>query len=236
MTLAHANRVATIGQLTASIVHDVNQPIAGVIASAQAALRWLSKQQPDLGAACRSIERAIRDADRAGGVVARVRDLIRQAPPHRDRVDVNEAIREVIELADGEAAKNGVAVHTQLTQDLPIIEVDRVGLQQVMLNLIINAVEAMSGGEGPRELLVATDKAESEGVLVAVRDSGPGLGPADPELAFEPFYTTKPGGLGVGLAICRSIVEAHRGRMWATSSFPRGTMFQFTIPARSSDL
>jgi signal transduction histidine kinase len=140
----------------------------------------------------------------------------------------------VIELTRGEAVKNGVSVQTELTENLPLIDGDRVQLQQVMLNLIVNAVEAMSGlTEGPRELLIGTEKAEMGGVLVTVRDSGPGLAPAALERLFEAFYTTKPNGLGLGLSICRSIVEAHGGRLWASASAPRGAIFQFTLPAPS---
>ena len=172
---------------------------------------------------------------RAGDIIGRIRDLIKKAPPRKDGVDINEAIREVIALTRGEAVKNGVSVRTQLAEGLPLIHGDRVQLQQVILNLIINAIEAMSGiGEGPRELLISTEQAEPDGVLVAVRDSGPGLAPAALERLFEAFYTTKPSGLGMGLSICRSIVEAHGGRLWASAIEPRGAIFRFTVPAHLS--
>jgi PAS domain S-box-containing protein len=232
MELAHANRVATMGQLTASIAHEVQQPITGVVASGHAALRWLSRGKPDLESARRAIERVIRDASRAGDVVGRIRALIRKAPPRKDRLDINEAIREVIELTRGEAVKNGVSVQMELADGLPLIYGDRVQLQQVILNLAINAVEAMSGvGDGERELLISSARNALDSVFVAVRDSGPGLDASNMEHVFEAFYTTKPDGMGMGLAICRSIIEAHGGWMWAGTNEPRGSIFQFTLPA-----
>jgi PAS domain S-box-containing protein len=231
MELAHANRVATMGQLTASIAHEVKQPIAATVSNAQAALRWLGRQPPDLGEVRLALDHIVQDGKRAGDVVGRIRDLIKKAPPREDRLDINGAVREVIELARGEAAKNGAWVRTELADGLPLIQGDRVQLQQVMLNLIINAVEAMSGvSGGPRELLISTGTSDTGDVRVAVRDSGPGLTPAALERLFEPFYTTKPGGLGLGLSICRSIIEAHGGRLWASANVPRGATFQFTLP------
>jgi PAS domain S-box-containing protein len=233
MELAHVNRVTTMGQLTASIAHEVNQPIAGIAASGQAALRWLAKDAPDLEAARQSIERVIRDASRAGSVIARVRDVIKKAPRRNDRFNINEAIGEVIELTRGEALKDGVSLQTQLASGLPLIDGDRVELQQVILNLIINAIQAMSGtSEAMRDVLITTSRVEPDSVLVAVKDSGPGLALASAEDIFEPFYTTKPGGLGMGLSICRSIIEAHGGRLWLTENVPRGAIFQFTVPTR----
>jgi PAS domain S-box-containing protein len=232
MELAHANRVATMGQLSASIAHEVNQPIAAAITNAHSALRWLGARPPDLEEVRQALGRIVRDGNRAGDVIGRIRDLIRKAPPRKDGLEINEAILEVIALTRGEVVKNGVSVQTQLAEGLPLIQGDRVQLQQVILNLIVNAVEAMSGvGEGSRELLISTGKAESDGVLVAVRDSGPGLAPASLERLFGAFYTTKPGGLGMGLSICRSIIEAHGGRLWATANVPQGAVFQFTVPA-----
>jgi PAS domain S-box-containing protein len=232
--LAHANRVATMGQLTASIAHEISQPIAGVASSGHAALRWLAGGTPDLEAARRAIERVTRDATRAGSIIGRIRDLIKKAPPRKDNLEINGVIREVIELTRGEVVKNGISVQTELADGLPLIEADRVELQQVILNLIINAVEAMRAvSEAERELLISTGKAESGGVFVAVQDSGPGLAPATLERVFDPFYTTKPGGLGMGLSICRSIIEAHQGRLWASANTPRGAVFQFTLPTYS---
>jgi PAS domain S-box-containing protein len=230
--LAHANRVATMGQLTASIAHEVNQPLAAAVTNAQAALRWLDGRPPDLEEVRQALARIVRDGNRAGEVIGRIRALIKKAPPRKDALAIDDVIREVIELTRGEAVKNGISVQAQLAEGLPLIEGDRVELQQVILNLIINGVEAMSGaGEGSRELLIGTGKAGSDGVLVAVRDSGSGLAPASFEHIFEAFYTTKPGGLGMGLSICRSIIEAHGGRLWATANVPQGAVFQFTVPA-----
>jgi C4-dicarboxylate-specific signal transduction histidine kinase len=232
MELAHANRVATMGQLSASIAHEVNQPIAAAITNANAALRWLSARPPDLEETRQALGRIVNDGNRAGEVIGRIRDLIKKAPPRKDSLEINEAILEVVALIRGEVAKNHVSVLTQLPDGLPLIQADRVQLQQVILNLIINAVEAMSGkGEEARELLISTGRAEPDGVLVAVRDSGPGLTAASFERLFEAFYTTKPDGLGMGLSICRSIIEAHGGRLWATANTPHGAVFQFTVPA-----
>jgi PAS domain S-box-containing protein len=229
--LARANRLATMGQLTASIAHEVTQPVAATVTNAQAALRWLNGPTPGLEEARQALERIVKDGNRAGQVIDRVRALIKKAPPRKDHVEINGAIREVIELSRGETAKNGISVRTELAARLPVVQGDRVELQQVILNLIINAVEAMSGDrEGPRELRVSSREAESGGVLVAVSDSGPGLAFASLDRLFEAFYTTKPSGLGLGLSICRSIIQAHGGRLWASTSLPRGAIFQFTLP------
>jgi C4-dicarboxylate-specific signal transduction histidine kinase len=231
MEVAHSNRVATMGQLTASIAHEVKQPIAAAVTNAQAALLWLDARPPDLEEVRQALDRIVKDANRAGDVIGRIRELIKKAPPRKDWVDVNEAIREVIELTHGEAVKNGASVQTALGKGLPLIEGDRVQLQQVVLNLIINAVQAMCAvADGPRELFITTAQAEPNGVLVTVKDSGPGLSPASLENLFAPFYTTKPGGLGMGLSICRSIIEAHGGRLWVTANLPQGAVFNFTVP------
>jgi PAS domain S-box-containing protein len=233
MELAHANRVATMGQLAASIAHDVNQPIAAAFTNAQAALRWLGTQPPDLKEVRQALGRIVKDTNRAGDVIGRIRDLIKKAPPRKDSLDINETIRDVIVLTYSEAVKHGVSAQTQFAEGLPLIQGDRIQLQQVILNLTINAIEAMSRvGEGPRRLLISTGKDGQDGVLVAMQDSGPGLTPANHEHLFEAFYTTKPSGLGMGLPICRSIIEAHGGRLWATENIPRGAVFQFTVPTR----
>jgi C4-dicarboxylate-specific signal transduction histidine kinase len=229
--LAHANRLATMGQLTASIAHEVNQPIAATVTNAQAALRWLGRQPPDLEEVRQTLDRIVENGARAGEVISRIRALIQKARPRKDRFEINGAIREVIELTHSEAIKNGVAVQTLLKQPLPCVLGDRVQLQQVILNLVVNAVEAMSGvSDGVRELVVSTDQVDTNSVLVAVRDSGPGLAPESVERVFAPFYTTKPAGLGMGLSICRSIIEAHGGRLWVTANLPRGAIFQFALP------
>jgi signal transduction histidine kinase len=230
MELAHANRVATMGQLSASIAHEVSQPIAGTITNAQAALRLLDAEPHNTDGLRRALERIVRDGNRAGEVVDRVRALVKKAPPRKDVVDLNEAMIEIVRLTQGEVAKHGVSAQTQLANDLPRIEGDRVQLQQVMLNLIINAVEAMSAApEGARRLLISTARTAADDILVAVQDSGPGVDAANLDGIFGAFYTTKPDGLGMGLSICRAIVEAHGGRLWATSG-PEGALFQFTLP------
>jgi PAS domain S-box-containing protein len=233
MELAHANRVATIGQLTGSIAHEVNQPIAATLTNAQAALRWLTAQSPDLEEVREALDCIVKDANRAGEVIDRIRALIRKAPRRKDSIDINEAVREVIELTRGETVKNSVSMHTELADGLPLIEGDRVQLQQVVLNLIVNAVQAMGAvGDGTRELLITTARAKPHEVCVAVKDSGPGLATDNLERILDPFYSTKPGGLGMGLSICRSIIEAHEGRLWVTANVPRGAIFHFTVPTQ----
>jgi PAS domain S-box-containing protein len=231
LELAHANRVATMGQLTAAIAHEVSQPITAAVTNAQAALRWMSAEPPDFGEVSEALAGIIKEGNRASEVIGRTRALIRKAPPRKDAVSINDAILEVVALTRTEAANNGVSVRTQLAEGLPPVQGDRVQLQQVMLNLILNAIEAMSGvGEGERQLFIGTGN-ESEGVLVEVQDTGPGLPPATLDLLFNAFYTTKPGGLGLGLSICRSIIEAHNGHLWASRNVPRGASFHFIAPA-----
>ena len=232
--LAHANRVATMGQLTASIAHEIKQPITAARTYAVAALRFLDKSPPDVAEVREALTCIVNDTDRASDVVDRIGSLIKKAPPRKEVVDLNAAILEVTALTRSEAVKTGVTVGTQLAGELPRIQCDRVQLQQVMLNLIVNAIQSMSGVEdGNRELHVSTVSIEPEGVCVAVRDTGHGLRPESLPRLFEPFYTTKPDGMGMGLSICRSIIEAHGGRLWATRCEPRGALFQFTIPAES---
>jgi C4-dicarboxylate-specific signal transduction histidine kinase len=229
--LAHANRVATMGQLTASIAHEIKQPIATASTNAAAALRFLDKSPPDLAEVREALTCIVDDTHRASDVVDRIESLIKKAPPRKEVVDLNAAILEVIALTHGEAVKTGVTVRTQLAGELPRIQGDRVQLQQVMLNLIVNAIQSLRGvEEGNRELHISTS-IEPEGAGVAVRDTGPGLSLESLSRLFEPFYTTKPDGMGMGLSICRSIIEAHGGRLWATPCEPRGALFQFTIPA-----
>jgi len=229
--LAHANRVTTMGQLTASIAHEVRQPITAMAVNARTALRWLAARPAELEEARQALDRIVRDSGRADAVVDRVRALVKRAPQRQDRLTIDEVILEVVALTRSEAAKNGVSVQTELADALPLIQGDRVQLQQVMLNLILNAIEAMSGvSEGARELRITAGQAAPDGVLVAVKDSGPGLAPDSLEHVFEAFYTTKPGGFGLGLSICRSIIEAHGGRLWASANVPCGAIFHFTVP------
>ncbi|WP_050044937.1 PAS domain S-box protein [Bradyrhizobium sp. LTSP849] len=234
LELAHANRVATMGQLTASITHEVNQPITAAVTYALAARRFLSAKPPNLREVDEALSLIVKEGNRAGEVVGRVRALIKKAPARKDAVEINDAILEVIALTRREAANNGISVRTQLAEGLPRVQGDRVQLQQVLLNLIINAIEAMREiDEEERELLIGT-RNEPDGVSVEVRDSGPGFASAALERAFEAFYTTKSDGLGLGLSICRSIIEAHNGRLWASPNVPRGAIFRFTVPTHSA--
>ena len=229
--LAHANRVTTMGELSASIAHEVNQPIAATVTNAQAALRWLRAQPPDLDEVRASLSRIVEDGKRAGNVISGIRALINKVPPRKDRFDLNEAILEMIVLTRSEVFKHGILLRTELASGLPGVDGDRTQLQQVILNLVLNAIEAMGGIDaGARELRISTEREAAGGVLVTVRDSGPGLDPTDTERVFKAFYTTKPKGMGMGLAICRSMVEAHGGRMWASANEPGGAVFQFTLP------
>ena len=231
--LAHAHRVAILGQLMASIAHEVKQPVAGTVANAQAALRWLGGRTPDLEQAREALADIVKTGKRTSEVIDRLCHLVAKVPPRKNRLEINGMIREVVELSGGEAMKNGVSVETRLAENLPLIQGDRVQLQQVVLNLIVNAVQAMgAAAEGTRELLVTTSQAAEHDVLIAVKDTGPGLAPANVGRVFDAFYTTKPCGLGMGLSICRSIIEAHGGRLWASANAPRGTIFQFTVPVR----
>lgn len=229
--LAHVNRVATLGELTASIAHEVNQPLSAVITNASACLRWLGAETPNLDEARHAVERIVRDGQRASEVIGRVRALVKQAPERKDWLQINDVIEEVLALARSEMQRSRVALETRLARDLPAVCADRVQLQQVILNLLINAAEAMSAdGDGARELVVRSEKDPAPAVLVAVQDSGPGIEPENCERLFTAFYTTKPQGMGMGLAISRSIIEAHGGKLWAARNAPRGAIFQFTLP------
>ena len=235
--LAHMNRLSMMGELAASLAHEITQPIAAARNNARAALNFLDKQPPDLGEVREALGCVVGDADRAGDIIDRIRDHIKKAPPRKHRFDLNEAINEVIVLARSAIAENGVSVQTRLSEGLAPVEGDRVQLQQVILNLILNAVEAMSAvDEGARELLISTEQSQTNGVLVAVRDSGPGIDPEHIERVFDAFYTTKSSGVGMGLSICRSIIDAHGGRLWADANEPRGAVFQFTLPGAEKEL
>jgi C4-dicarboxylate-specific signal transduction histidine kinase len=229
--LAHVNRVTTMGQLAASIAHEVNQPVAAAVINANAALHWLAAEPPDLEEARQSLHQIIADGNRASEVINRIRALIKKVPSRNDQLDINDAILEVIALTRSEFLRNGVSLQTELANALPFIQGDRIQLQQVILNLIINAVEAMSGvSEGSRELLIGTGNDASKGVRVSVQDSGPGLSPESFNRLFDPFYTTKPSGMGMGLSICRAIVEAHGGRVWASRNAGPGATVEFILP------
>jgi C4-dicarboxylate-specific signal transduction histidine kinase len=227
---AHMNRVSMMGELAASLSHEITQPIGSARNNARAALNFLAKQPPDLSEVREALVCVVSNADRAGNIIDRIRDHVRKAPARKHRFDLNEAINEVIVLARSAIVKNGISVQTRLTEELAPIQGDRVQLQQVVLNLILNAVEAMGSVEaGPRELLIGTEQNPTDGVLVAVRDSGPGIDPEHLERIFQAFYTTKSSGVGMGLSICRSIIHAHGGQLWADANKPRGAVFQFSL-------
>ena len=227
---AHMNRISIMGELAASLSHEITQPIASARNNARAAQNFLDMQPPDLGEIREAVACVVGDVDRAGDIIDRIREQIKKAPPRKQRCDLNGAINEVIGLTRSMIVRNGVSVQTQLADALLPVQGDRVQLQQVVLNLILNAVEAMGSVEaGARELLIRTEH-DDAGVLVTVRDSGPGIDPTHLKRVFEPFYTTKSGGTGMGLSICRSIIDAHGGRLWAEANRPRGTVFQFTFP------
>ena len=249
--LAHVSRVTTMGELAASIAHEVNQPLAGIVMNANASLRWLAGDSPNLVEAREAIRRIIRDGNRAGDVISRMRALLKKASGAKEPVSMNEVIQEVLILTRTELQKSRVSLRTQFANDLPVVTGDKIQLQQVILNLLLNGIEAMNGiAESQRELCVSSRKVtevlseagketiegksltdrESTFVLIAVQDSGPGLNATELQRAFEPFYTTKPQGMGMGLAISRSIIEAHDGRLWATLEGPRGAIFQFRLP------
>jgi PAS domain S-box-containing protein len=229
--LAHVNRVTTMGQLVASIAHEVSQPITALVTNSEAAVRWLERQPPDLDEVRRCLGQVIGGGKRAGDVIGRIRSLIRKTPTRTSSFDINEAILEVIALARSEMVKHNVSLQTRLVSSLPLVEGDRVQLQQVLLNLLINAVEAMSGvGDGTRELLICTSTDASNDMIVSVRDSGPGLEQVEAGRIFDAFYTTKSNGMGMGLSICRLIIEAHGGRIWAVANQPRGAVFEFSLP------
>jgi C4-dicarboxylate-specific signal transduction histidine kinase len=234
---AHMNRVSTMGELAASLSHEIIQPIAAARNYARAALNFLHRQPPDLGEVNEQLGSVVSAVDRSGEIIGRIRDQIKKAPPRKTCFDLNQAIVEVIALARSAMARNVVSLQTLLAEGLPPVLGDRVQLQQVVLNLILNAVEAMSSVEvEARELLITTGQNQTGDVLVAVRDSGPGIDPKHVERVFEAFYTTKSSGLGMGLSICRSIIDAHGGRLWADVNEPRGAAFQFTLPSAEEEL
>jgi PAS domain S-box-containing protein len=235
--LAHMNRLTMMGELAASLAHEITQPIATARNNARAAMRFLDRNPPDLGEVREALACIVDDADRAGDIIDRIRDHIKKAPPRKGRFDLNKAIDEVIALAGSAITTNGVSVRTRLAEALLPVQGDRVQLQQVVLNLILNAVEAMSTVEaGPRELLISTEQTQTDGVLVSVRDSGPGIDPDHLDRVFEAFYTTKSSGVGMGLSICRSIIDAHGGRLWADANASRGAVFRFTLPGADTEL
>ncbi|HEY1943071.1 MAG TPA: PAS domain S-box protein [Roseiarcus sp.] len=226
-------RLTTMGELAASIAHEINQSLGGVVTNGEAGLHWLNPEKPDLDEARDAFTRIVRDGRRAGDVIRGLRALAKKSGPELAKLDVNEAIREALAVTCGEMRRHDVVLRTELAAGLRPVMGDRVQLQQVLLNLIMNGVEAMrSMTERPRELTVSSRLGEQSSVLIAVEDTGTGLDPAVAEHVFEPFFTTKTDGLGMGLAICRSIVEAHGGRLWMSPRTPHGAAVRFTVPLR----
>jgi PAS domain S-box-containing protein len=253
--LAHVARMTTLGQLTASITHEINQPLAGIVTNANASLRWLAREVPDLAEARDAIHRIVRDGNRANAVIARTRALIKKAPIAKEPLEINDVIQEVLALTQNELQRHHISVRTQFANDLPSVTADKIQLQQVLLNLVVNAIQAMSAvSDGPRELQLASQtiaEIDSQGanesgprspavgpqpaqVSVTIKDSGPGLDPEHLNHLFDPFFSTKPHGLGIGLTITRSIVEAHGGRVSAKANLPRGAVFEFTLPVNAA--
>jgi PAS domain S-box-containing protein len=229
--LAHITRVLTMGELAASIAHEINQPLTAVVTNGNACLRWLTRSQPDLEEAKDAVRRIIRDGKRASEVIDRIRALLKRTETNRLPLDINEVIQETIALAQNEARRRSVAFQTDLARDLPSVLGDRIQLQQVILNLIVNGLEAMSStSEASRQLLIKTQRHDSNEILVSVTDSGIGLEPEDAQRLFEPFFTTKNDGMGMGLSISRSIIETHGGHLWAVPNSDTGATFQFTVP------
>jgi signal transduction histidine kinase len=253
--LAHVARMTTLGELTASITHEINQPLAGIVTNANASLRWLAREVPDLAEARDAIHRIVRDGNRASAVIARTRALIKKAPIAKEPLEINDVIQEVLALTQNELQRHHISVRTQFANDLPSVKADRIQLQQVLLNLVVNAIQAMSTvSDGPRELQLASqtiaeidfEEAKESGprlpsvgprpaqVSVTIKDSGPGLDAEHLDHLFDPFFSTKPHGLGIGLTITRSIVEAHGGRVSAKANLPRGAVFEFTLPVNAA--
>ena len=228
--LAHANRVNTLGELTTSIAHEVSQPLGAMVASAGACARWLAADPPAMAEARSALDNIVADGKRAREVIARIRALTKRQVPRMDLLDLNRKILEVLAFTEQELRSHDIVLETRLDSTLPQVTGDRVQLQQVLLNLIVNAIEAMSAvNDRPRELTIVSAQG-TDGVVVEVRDSGIGLDPDRAERVFEAFYTTKAEGLGIGLSISRSIVEAHGGRLWAAPNQPHGAVFRFSLP------
>jgi C4-dicarboxylate-specific signal transduction histidine kinase len=230
--LAHVSRVTTMGELTASLAHEVNQPIAAAVTNANTCVRWLAADTPNLEEARAAAMRIVKDGRRAGEIISRIRLLFKKGTPQRELVDVNEVIREMIVLVRSEAMRYNIFVGAELATNLPQIMGDRVQLQQVLMNLMVNGIDAMKDVDSTRELIIKSQRAETEHLLISVSDTGVGLPPQQADQIFNAFFTTKPHGTGMGLRISRSIIESHGGRLWAADISPRGASFSFTLPPK----
>jgi C4-dicarboxylate-specific signal transduction histidine kinase len=236
MTREHAGPIAALGQMSACIVHEINQPVTALLTNTEAALRFLDRPNPNLEESQQALTRVLQLGNRIVEIVRRTHALLQRVSPQKEDFEINQAIGEIISLSQDDQVKNDVSVHTRFAQGLPLVHADRIQVQQIILNLVTNAVEAMSGlYEGTRELCISTGRTTSGDVLVTVQDSGPGMDGQSSDHLFDAFYSTKPRGLGIGLSICRAIIEAHGGRLWASMSEPHGATFQFTLPWIHSD-
>jgi PAS domain S-box-containing protein len=234
--LAHAIRLTTLGELTASIAHEVNQPLASVATYAEACVRWLDRDPPNLDEARDAVESIIKEGKRAGEVIRRVRGLVNKTGPQKAPLDINEVVREVIDLVRRELLSHRVSLRLELGPARPAVLADRVQMQQVIINLVMNGIEAMQPvTDRPRELVIRSQQNEKHQVLVSVNDCGVGLSAENADRLFKAFFTTKSGGMGMGLSICRSIIEAHGGRVWAAPNVPHGAAFHFALPLRQGD-
>jgi signal transduction histidine kinase len=231
--LAHINRVSTMGELTASLAHEIKQPIAAAVTDARTCLRWLGRDQPDVPEAQEAASRLVKDVTRASDIINRISLVFKKDVPQRELVDLNEIIQEMIFLLSSEAIRHNVSVRTELAADIPQVLGDRVQLQQVLMNLMINGIEAMKDMDATRELTIMSQRADDEQLLVSVSDTGEGLPPQQVDQIFNAFFTTKPYGTGMGLRISRSIIESHGGRLWAAANSPRGANFSFTLSANA---
>jgi C4-dicarboxylate-specific signal transduction histidine kinase len=228
--LAHVNRVTTMGELTASLAHEVNQPIAAAITDANTCLRWLNRDHPNVEEAREAASRTVRDATRAADIISRTRLLFKKGSPQWELVDMNEIIREMVALMRSDVTRHAISVRTELAEDLPQITGDRVQLQQVLMNLMINGIDAMRGADGTRELAINSQRGENKQLTISISDTGVGLPAGQADQIFNAFFTTKPHGTGMGLRISRSIIESHGGRLWATDNSPHGASFHLTLP------
>jgi signal transduction histidine kinase len=234
--LARVGRLATMGEIVASIAHEVNQPLTGIVTHGETGLRWLNRDEPNLDAARDTLSYIIQDGRRAAEIIENLRALTKKSGPQLGRLDINGAIQEILALTRSELTRHNLVLHTDLSTGDRTVFGDRVQLQQVMLNLIMNGIEAMSAVmDRPKVLTISSERVETGGVLVAVKDTGAGIDPATADRIFESFFTTKPSGMGIGLSICRSIIEVHGGRFWASPNTPHGAVFQFTLPADRSE-
>src|SRR2546426_7201450 len=231
--LAHVSRGTTMGGLTASLAHEVNQPIGAAVTNANTCIRWLARDTPNVEEARAAAMRSAKDGMRAAEIVSRIRLLFKKGTPQREFVDINEVVREMIVLLRGEATRHNISVRTELAAELPPVLGDRVQLQQVLMNLMLNGMDAMKDVDGTRELAIKSQQAENEQVVVTVSDTGVGLPAQQADQIFKAFFTTKPHGTGMGLSISRSIVESHGGRLWATDNSPRGASFHFALPTKA---